>query len=71
MNKTVHDQISMFNIKLKNIFSNYIPNKYVTIDDKDSTWMAKAIKDKNDFEKYLFKSKFLLNCKNSQHKFLI
>ena len=29
-----------------NIFSNYIPNKYIIIDDKDPPWMTKAIEAK-------------------------
>ena len=29
-----------------NIFSNYIPNKFVTIDDKDPPWMTERIKNK-------------------------
>ena len=34
-NKTVHKQVSIFNETLMNIFSNFIPNKYVTFDDRD------------------------------------
>ena len=29
-----------------NIFSNYIPNKFIAIDDKDPPWMNKYIKRK-------------------------
>ena len=29
-----------------NIFSNYIPNKFITIDDKDPPWMNKYMKRK-------------------------
>ena len=36
-----------------NIFSNYIPSKYIIIDDKDPPWMIKAIKDKINLKKYL------------------
>ena len=35
-----------------NIFSNYIPSKFVTIDDKGPPWMAERIKN-NIFEKKL------------------
>ena len=36
LNKNVHKQVSIFNNTLvNNIFTNYIPNKYVTIDDRD------------------------------------
>ena len=34
-NKTVHKQVSIFNETLMNIFSNFIPNKYITFDDRD------------------------------------
>ena len=46
INKTVHEQVTTFNTILMNIFSNYIPNKYIIIDDKDPPWMTKAKKDK-------------------------
>ena len=51
MNKTVHEQVTTFNTILRNIFSNYIPNKYIIIDDKDPPWMTKAIKDKINSKK--------------------
>ena len=41
MNKTVHERVTTFNNILINNFSNYIPNKYITIDDKDPPWMTK------------------------------
>ena len=46
LNKNVHEQVSTFNTTLMNIFSNYIPNKYITVDDKDPPWMMEAIKNK-------------------------
>ena len=36
-----------------NILSNFIPNKYVTFNDKDPTWMANYLKHK-------------IHCKKSQ-----
>ena len=56
LNKTVHEQTSIFNNTLKNIFSNYIPNKYITIDDRDPPWMNKKIKNKIKLNKSLHKS---------------
>ena len=35
MDKTVHEQATTFKTILMNIFSNYIPDKYRIIDDKD------------------------------------
>ena len=29
-----------------NVFQNYVPNKYITIDDKDPVWMIKITKSK-------------------------
>ena len=39
-NKTVESQVSELNDLLLNIYSNYIPNKTVLCDDKDSPWMT-------------------------------
>ena len=44
LTKNTHQQVTIFNDILMNIFSNYIPNKYVTIDNKDPQWMAEKIK---------------------------
>ena len=44
--KNVHEQVVIFNQTLMNIFSNYIPNKFITIDDKDPPWMNEYFKRK-------------------------
>ena len=36
LNKNVHKQVSIFNNTLVNSFTNYIPNKYITIDFRDT-----------------------------------
>ena len=38
-----------------NVFRNYVPNKYVTIDDKDPVWMNENIKSKIKTKNLLFK----------------
>ena len=38
LNKNTHEQVAVFNDILMNIFCNYIPNRYVTIDDRDPPW---------------------------------
>ena len=43
LNKNVHEQVSIFNNRLINIFFNYIPNKYITIDDRDLQWMNEKV----------------------------
>ena len=42
-NKSVHEQVTIFNQTLI-FFSNYIPNKLITVDDKDPPWMNESIK---------------------------
>ena len=45
----------MFNDTILNVFKNYLPNKYLTIDDKDPEWMNGTIKAKINAKKLLFK----------------
>ena len=47
-----------------NIFSNYIPNKYIIIDDKNPPWVTKAIKDKINSKESLCKSKNFMELQN-------
>ena len=54
--KSVHKQVSIFNNTLLNILYNYIPDKFVTIDDKDPPWMTKGIKNKIMEKNYIYKS---------------
>ena len=35
LNKNTHEQVAIYNDILMNIFSNYIPNEYVAIDNRD------------------------------------
>ena len=45
--KNVCEQVGIFNQTLMNIFSNYIPNKFITIDDKDPhEYFQRKIMDK-------------------------
>ena len=62
-NKNVHEQVIIFNQTLINIFSNYIPNKLITVDDKDPSWMNESIKRKMMAKKHACKS-FNVNKKN-------
>ena len=54
--KNVHEQVAIFNQTLMNIFSNYVPNKFITIHDKDPPWMNEYIKRKIMDEKVACKS---------------
>ena len=64
LNKNVHEQVSTFNTTLMDIFSNYIPNKYITVDDKDPPWMTEAIKNKINLKKSLSRSKNFIGLQN-------
>ena len=65
MNKTVHEQVTTVNTILMNIFSNYIPNKYIIINDKyRPSTMTIAIKDKINSKKSLCTSKKLTELQN-------
>ena len=68
-NKNINEQVSILNETRLNVFSNYVPNKYITVDDKDPVWMNETIKLKikakdNMYNKYLqngrFESDFVL-----------
>ena len=43
------------NETILNIFRNYVPNKYITIDDKDPVWMNETIKLKIKTRDKLYK----------------
>ena len=43
-NKDVNTQVLILNETVLNVFSNFIPNKYITIDNKDPVWMNETIK---------------------------
>ena len=48
------DQVAAFNETILNVFRNYVPNKYITIDDKDPAWMNENIKTKIKEKKNTF-----------------
>ena len=47
--KNVHQQVQYLNEIFMNVFYNYIPNKWITIDDKDPPWMNDEIKNKINY----------------------
>ena len=68
-NKYINTQVSILNETILNFFSNYVPNKHITIDDKDPAWINETIKLKikakdNTYKKYIqngrFESDFVL-----------
>ena len=51
----INEQVAAFNEVLLNIFRNYVPNKYTTIDDKDPVWMNDFVKSRIKANNLLFK----------------
>ena len=54
-NKNIHDQLKLFNETIVNIVSNYIPNKFITCNDKDPPWLNNHIKHLINFKNEIFK----------------
>ena len=44
--KDSNAQVTSFNDTILNVFKIYVPNKYITIDDRDPVWMNDTIKAK-------------------------
>ena len=51
---------------MTNVFSNFIPNKLVTFNDKDPPWMASNLKDKINWKNSIYKD-YLKNDKTNYH----
>ena len=44
--KDNNTQLAAFNETILNVFRNYVPNKYITADDKNPVWINQTIKSK-------------------------
>ena len=55
-NKNINEQVKTFNEILLNIFSNFIPNKIVTINDKEPPWLTDEIKGKIKLKNIFYKA---------------
>ena len=53
--KNINEQVIALNETILDVFRNYVPNKYITIDDKDPVWMNGNIKSKIKTKNLLFK----------------
>ena len=51
-NKNIHDQLKLFNETIVSIVSNYIPNKFIICNGKDTPWHLTNLKNEI-FKKYL------------------
>ena len=74
-NKNINEQVSILNETILDAFSNYVPNKYITVDDKDPVWMNETIKLKikakdNMYNKYLQNGKVICVTKKVTLLFL-
>ena len=54
-NKNAHQQVSILNSTLMNIFSNFILNKLVTFNDKDPPWMTTNLRNKINWKNGIYK----------------
>ena len=45
-----------------NVFSNFVPNKFVTFNDRDPVWMTANIKDKINYRNNIYRG-YLKKCK--------
>ena len=61
LNKNTHKQVAIFNDILMNIVSNYISNKYVTIDDRDPPWMTEKMQNKINLKRSLSERNFYID----------
>ena len=53
--KYINLQVTALNETILNIFRNYVPNKYITMDDKDPVWMNEIIKSKMKTKNLFFR----------------
>ena len=44
--KDINAQVAAFNETILIAFRNYVPNKYITVNDEDPIWMNETIKSK-------------------------
>ena len=58
--ENINAQVEAFNETILNVFRNYVPNKYFTVDDKDPVWMNETIKSKITATNVLYK-KYIQN----------
>ena len=54
--KTFHQQVNLLNDIILNVFTNCVPNKVVTCDDRDPTWINDNIKSKIKWKNSTYKN---------------
>ena len=53
--KDLNAQVIALNETILNVLRNYVPNKYITVDDEDTVWMNEIIKSKMKAKSKLYK----------------
>ena len=53
--KDINAQVEAFTETILNVFGNYVPKKYIIVDDKDPVWMNETIKSKIKAKNVLYK----------------
>ena len=69
-NKTVHKQVSMFNETLMSIFSDFIPDKYISFDDRYPPWMNDLVKTEIKFKNQLYNTYIKNGYKENDYNML-
>ena len=54
--KDINAQVAAFNETILIAFRNYVPNKYITVNDEDPIWMNETIKSKIQAKNELYKN---------------
>ena len=54
-NKSINQLVIIFNQSVMNIFSNFVPNKFVTFNERDPSWMTSNIKDNINYRNYTYR----------------
>ena len=52
--KSAHEKVNIFNDVVITIFSNFVPNKIIEIDDRDPLWINDFIKNKTKQKNKVF-----------------
>ena len=64
-NVNVHTQVKLFNETLSNIFMNFVPNKLITVDDRDPPRVTEKIKKLLTDKRKLYKL-HIKNCRKME-----
>ena len=55
-NRTVHQQVNLLNDIILNVFTNVVPNKFITCDGRDPPWINNNIKSKISWKNSMYKN---------------